>query len=136
MRPNRDWCDTTWPPGVRIQAAGRGLDITGRVIADQQEAPIEADESPFGPSRVGLTIGLLLTVSFVAFETLAVATVLPAVAADLGGINLYGWAFSAFLLTQLVGIVISGLLADERGPVWSFALGVVLFSSGLLVGGL
>ena len=64
--------------------AGRGLDASGRTIADPREAPAEADESPFGPSRVGLTIGLLLTVSFVAFETLAVATVLPAVAADLG----------------------------------------------------
>jgi MFS family permease len=111
------------------------LDVTGRVIADQREPLIETDESPFGPSRVGLTVGLLLTVSFVAFETLAVATVLPAVAADLGGINLYGWAFSAFLLTQLVGIVISGLLADERGPALPFGLGIVLFSAGLLVGG-
>ena len=83
------------------------MDVTRRVTADQRETLIETDESPFGPSRVGLTVGLLLTVSFVAFETLAVATVLPAVAADLGGINLYGWAFSAFLLTQLVGIVIS-----------------------------
>ena len=118
-----------------MRAAGRGLDVTGRVIADQREPLIETDESPFGPSRVGLTVGLLLTVSFVAFETLAVATVLPAVAADLGGINLYGWAFSAFLLTQLVGIVISGLLADERGPALPFGLGIVLFSAGLLVGG-
>ncbi len=116
--------------------AGRGLDVIGRAIAERRETPAEADESPFGPSRVGLTIGLLLTVSFVAFETLAVATVLPAVAADLGGINLYGWAFSAFLLTQLVGIVISGLLADERGPVHPFVLGIALFSAGLLVGGL
>ena len=112
------------------------MDATGRAIADQSETLEETDASPFGPSRIGLTIGLLLTVSFVAFETLAVATVLPAVVSDLGGLNLYGWAFSAFLLTQLVGIVISGLLADERGPIWPFALGVVLFSAGLLVGGL
>ena len=115
---------------------GRDLDATGRAIADQSETLGETDESPFGPRRLGLTTGLLLTVSFVAFETLAVATVLPAVVADLGGINLYGWAFSAFLLTQLVGIVISGLLADERGPALPFVLGVVLFSAGLLVGGL
>jgi MFS family permease len=72
----------------------------------------------------------------VAFETLAVATILPAVVNDLGGLNLYGWAFSAFLLTQLVGIVISGLLADERGPGLPFVVGVLLFAAGLLVGGL
>lgn len=83
-----------------------------------------------------LTVGLILTVVTVAFETLAVATILPAVVNDLGGLNLYGWAFSAFLLTQLVGIVISGLLADERGPGLPFVVGVLLFSAGLLVGGL
>ncbi len=115
---------------------GRGLDAAARAIADQRETEVEGDANPFGPRRIGLTIGLLLTVSFVAFETLAVATVLPAVVADLGGLHLYGWTFSAFLLTQLVGIVISGLLADERGPVWPFTLGIVLFSAGLLVGGL
>ena len=112
------------------------MDAAARAIADQRETEVETDDNPFGPRRIGLTIGLLLTVSFVAFETLAVATVLPAVVADLGGIDLYGWTFSAFLLTQLVGIVISGLLADERGPIWPFALGIVLFSIGLLVGGL
>lgn len=82
-----------------------------------------------------LTVGLILTVAAVAFETLAVATILPAVVDDLGGLHLYGWAFSAFLLTQLVGIVVAGLLADERGPVVPFVCGVLLFALGLLVGG-
>lgn len=102
----------------------------GQVDADA------ADESPFGPTRVKLTVGSILTVVAVGFQALAVATVLPAVVDDLGGLHLYGWAFSAFLLTQLVGIVVSGLLADERGPALPFALGVLFFAAGLLVGGL
>ena len=61
-----------------------------------------------------LTLGLVLTVAAVAFETLAIATVLPAVVEELGGLHLYGWAFSAFLLTQLVAIVIAGLIAPAR----------------------
>jgi MFS family permease len=96
----------------------------------------DALDSPFGPGRLALTVGLILTVVGVAFEALAVATVLPAVVADLGGLHLYGWAFSAFLLTQLVGVVIAGLLADARGPALPFALSVLLFSVGLVVGGL
>jgi hypothetical protein len=44
--------------------------------------------SPFSPERITLTLGVVLTVAGVAFETLAVATVLPAVVADLGGLNL------------------------------------------------
>lgn len=92
--------------------------------------------NPFASSHLLLTVGLILTVATVAFETLAVATILPAVVADLGDLHLYGWAFSAFLLAQLVGIVAAGLLADERGPVLPFALGLLLFAIGLLVGGL
>lgn len=112
------------------------MHATTDAVADKASPSIATDEGPFGPSRLGLTVGLLLTVSFVAFETLAVSTVLPAVVADLGGLHHYGWAFSAFLLTQLIGIVVSGLLADERGPALPFVLGIVFFSLGLLVGGL
>ncbi len=105
------------------------------------ERPTAAQETrdnanPFAPSHLLLTVGLILTVATVAFETLAVATILPAVVADLGDLHLYGWAFSAFLLAQLVGIVAAGLLADERGPVLPFALGILLFAVGLIIGGL
>ena len=83
-----------------------------------------------------LTIGLVLTVAFTAFEALAVATVLPATVADIGGLALYGWTFSAFMLANLVGIVAAGGMADTRGPAVPFALGVVLFVCGLVVAGL
>lgn len=96
----------------------------------------QGGDHPFAPRYLLLSVGLILTVAAVAFETLAIATILPAVVADLGGLHLYGWAFSAFLLTQLVGIVVAGLLADERGPAIPFAIGVILFAGGLLVGGL
>ena len=92
--------------------------------------------SPFDRQHILLTLGLVLTVAAVAFETLAIATVLPAVVAELGGLHLYGWAFSAFLLAQLVAIVVAGLVADQRGPGLPFAFGVILFAIGLLVGGL
>lgn len=101
-----------------------------------QAAAAEGDASPFGPRRLALTVGLILTVVGVGFEALAVATVLPAVVDDLGDLHLYGWAFSGFLLTQLVGVVIAGLMADARGPALPFALSLVLFAGGLVVGGL
>jgi MFS family permease len=84
----------------------------------------------------GLTVGLVLNVTFVAFEALAIATILPLVAQDLGGIALYGWVFSAFLLADLVGIVLAGELADLFGPALPFGAGLALFAIGLLIGGL
>ena len=84
----------------------------------------------------GLTACLVLNVTFVAFEALAIATIMPLVAEDLGGIALYGWVFSAFLLSDLVGIVVAGEIADRFGPAVPFGAGLALFAVGLLIGGL
>jgi len=88
------------------------------------------------PQRRALTIGLVLTITFVASEALAVVTVMPVVARDLGGLRLYGWVFSGFMLGSVIGIVAAGREADRRGPALPFVAGVVLFGSGLAVAGL
>ena len=88
------------------------------------------------PQRRALTVGLVLTITFVASEALAVVTVMPVVARDLGGLRLYGWVFSGFMLGSVIGIVAAGREADRRGPAVPFVAGVVLFASGLAVAGL
>ncbi len=90
----------------------------------------------FAPERRGLTVGLLLTVTLVASEALAVVTIMPTVARDLGGLHLYGWVFSAFLLGSMIGIVVAGREADRSGPARPYVTGLLLFGAGLLVGGL
>ncbi|MGK2956815.1 MAG: MFS transporter [Acidimicrobiales bacterium] len=92
--------------------------------------------SVWAPHRRPLTVGLVLTITLVGFESLAVATVLPAIERDLGDLYLYGWVFSAYFLGSLLGIVIAGQLTDRFGPIRPFALGLVLFSIGLIMGGL
>lgn len=82
------------------------------------------------------TAGLVLTVTLVASEALAVITILPVISHDLGGISLYGWVISAFSLGMLFGIVIGGAEADRRGPATPFVGGLILFAAGLAVGGL
>ena len=90
----------------------------------------------WAPQRRALTLGLVLTITFVASEALAVVTVMPVVARDLGGLRLYGWVFSGFMLGSVVGIVAAGREADRRGPAVPFVAGVVLFGAGLAVAGL
>ncbi len=90
----------------------------------------------WAPQTRALTTGLVLTITFVASEALAVVTVMPVVAHDLGGLRLYGWVFSAFMLGCVVGIVAAGREADRRGPAIPFVAGLVLFGSGLTVAGL
>jgi MFS family permease len=86
--------------------------------------------------RRSLTLGLVLTITLVAFEALAISTVMPVVAAELGGLDLYGWVFSAFFLGNLVGIVVVGGLIDRGGLIRPFVGGLMLFGVGLAIGGL
>jgi MFS family permease len=64
--------------------------------------------SVFAPGVRLLTTGMVLIVTLVAFESMAVATVMPLVEDDLGDLWLYGWVFTAFFLGNLVGAVIAG----------------------------
>ena len=89
----------------------------------------------WAPSRRTLTVGLVLAVTFVAFEALAVATILPLVGRHLGDLRLYGWVFSAFLLASLVGIVVAGTLADRVPLGGPMLYGLGLFALGLVIGG-
>jgi MFS family permease len=61
---------------------------------------------------------------------------MPVVARDLGGLRLYGWVFSGFMLGSVVGIVAAGREADRRGPAVPFVAGVLLFGAGLAIAGL
>jgi len=77
----------------------------------------------------------VLAVTFVAFEALAIATILPVVGRHLGDLRLYGWVFSAFLLASLIGIVLAGTLADRVPLGRPMAAGLALFALGLVIGG-
>jgi MFS family permease len=91
----------------------------------------------WAPGRRSLSLGLVLTVTLVASESLAIGTIMPLVARDLAGFDLYGWVFSSFFLAQLVGIVSAGVLIDRRGGLaMPMAIGLVCFGAGLVVGGL
>src|SRR5579863_8500997 len=89
----------------------------------------------WAPARRALTVGLVLAVTFVAFEALAVATILPVVSRHLGDLRLYGWVFSAFLLASLIGIVVAGTLADRVPLGQPMLAGLALFALGLVIGG-
>jgi len=94
------------------------------------------DGGLWAPQRRALTAGLVLTITFVASEALAVVTVMPVVARDLGGVRLYGWVFSGFMLGSVVGIVLAGREADRRGPAPPFVAALVFFGAGLAIAGL
>jgi MFS family permease len=98
-------------------------------------APASPVSGIWAPAQRRLTVGLVLAVTFVAFEALAIATILPVVGRDLGDLRLYGWVFSAFLLASLIGIVLAGTLSDRVPLGRPMLAGLVLFAVGLVIGG-
>src|SRR6266511_1938784 len=90
----------------------------------------------FQGRRGRLTAGLLLLEALVAVEALVVTTILPAVRRDLGGIQFYGWAFSAAFLATFASICIAGRATDRYGPRWPLAIMLGVFVAGLVIAGL
>ena len=86
------------------------------------------------PARRRLVVGgVMATMFLAAMESTVVATAMPTVIASLGGIRLYSWTFSAFLLTSTVSMPIWGRLADQLGrrPAYLGGLGLFLLGSAL-----
>jgi len=75
----------------------------------------------------GLTIGLTLITLSVATESLVITAIMPAIVHDIGGVSLYGLAFSAFFLAGLASIPIAGWGVDRFGPSVPFAATMAVF---------
>lgn len=99
-------------------------------------AGTEQQERILSPAYAATTIGMFALIAFVAFEAMAVATVMPTVARDLDGLGLFALAFAAPLASGVVGMVAAGMWSDRTGPVVPLLASMALFSAGLLVCGL
>jgi MFS family permease len=82
-----------------------------------------------------LTLGIVATIAFIAFEAMAVATAMPKAVPDLGGLRIYAVAFSAYFTTSLVGLVFAGEVCDRQGPRLPLMIGTSSFTAGLLLAG-
>lgn len=85
---------------------------------------------PLSARYLAVTIATLALVTIVAFESMAVSTAMPAVAADLESVRNYGLAFSAMLTAQLLGIVLAGVWTDRSGPMPGILTGQLLVAGG------
>lgn len=86
--------------------------------------------------RRGLTIGLLTVVTAIAFESMAVLTAMPSAAAELGHQEWYAWAFTAFVIAQIMAITLTGRLCDSGGPARPLVFGLAVSVIGALAAAL
>ncbi|HEX5815248.1 MAG TPA: MDR family MFS transporter [Methylomirabilota bacterium] len=74
--------------------------------------------------------GVMLSVFLAAMESTVVATAMPTVVASLGGLHIYSWVFSGFLLTSTVTMPLWGRVSDVAGRRPIYLLGLTIFLVG------
>lgn len=80
--------------------------------------------------RVVVTVALCVGVFLASLDVTVVGTALPTIVADLGGLSLYGWVFSGYLLTSTTTMPLYGKLSDRVGRRLAFTVGAFLFVVG------
>jgi MFS family permease len=68
-------------------------------------------------------------------ESTVVATAMPTVIASLGGLTIYSWVFSAFILSSTVTMPLWGRLADQLGRRRAYLAGLTIFLAGSALSG-
>ena len=82
-------------------------------------------------TRRPLVLAAVMASSFmIALEATIVSTAMPQIVGQLGGLQLYSWVFSAFLLTQTATTVVFGKLADLIGRKTVITIGIGIFLVG------
>ena len=79
---------------------------------------------------------VMIGVFLAALDQTVVGTALPRIITDLGGNDLYTWAFTAYLLTSTISGPLYGKLSDLFGRRPIFLFGIGIFMVGSLLAGL
>src|SRR5437763_220502 len=74
--------------------------------------------------------GLMVALLLAALDQTIVATALPKVVSDLGGITQYTWVFTAYMLGSTVTVPLYGKLGDVHGRKPLFIVAIVIFLVG------
>jgi EmrB/QacA subfamily drug resistance transporter len=82
-----------------------------------------------------ITLALFVATFLVSLDAAVVSTAMPTVIGQIGGIELYAWVFSAYLLTSTVTVPIYGKFADLYGRKPVFLFSVALFMVGSMLCG-
>ena len=80
--------------------------------------------------------GIMLSLFMSAIEATVVATAMPTIVAQLGGLAAYSWVFSAYMLTSTTTVPLYGKLSDLYGRRRLFFIAMVLFLLGSILCGM
>ena len=78
----------------------------------------------------------LLTLFLGALDALVMSAAMPTIVTDLGGLHLYSWVYSAYLLARAVSLPIFGKLADILRSRRLYVISILIFLLGSVAAGL
>ncbi len=110
-------------------AAGRADRTEDGATPGRAHDPKAAAPRRRGPVVAALMMGMALA----ALDGTIVATAVPQIVGDLGGLSLFSWLFSGYLLAVTVSLPVYGKLSDTFGRKPVLIAGIVLFLAGSLL---
>ena len=129
---------TVWVAAGALRASFRPMNTTqaGRSASQGAGPPQDVGPQGIAPRRQRVIVGAMLVSTFMAaVEITVVSTAMPTIVGQLGGFDLFTWAFGIYLLCQAVTTPIYGRLADGYGRKRVYIGSVAVFLLGSLLCG-
>ena len=79
---------------------------------------------------------LLISLFLAALDSTIIATALPTIVGELGGLDHIAWVFTAYLLSSTVSVPLFGKISDIYGRRRVFQVTIVIFLAGSMLAGI
>jgi EmrB/QacA subfamily drug resistance transporter len=83
-----------------------------------------------------ITLGVMMSLFLASMESTIIATAMPTIVGQLGGLEAYSWVFAIYMLTSTTAGPIFGKLSDIYGRRPVYMVAIALFAIGSLLCGL
>ncbi|MEW5938666.1 MAG: MDR family MFS transporter [Chloroflexota bacterium] len=82
-----------------------------------------------------VTAGIMFSLFLASMEVTVVATAMPTIVGQLGGLEHYSWVFSAYMLTSTTVVPLYGKISDLYGRRFLYVFAMGLFLTGCVLAG-
>ncbi len=86
--------------------------------------------------KASIILATLLALFLAALDTLIMSAAMPTIVGDLGGLHLYSWVFSTYMLSRAVSLPVFGKLADLFPTRTLYLISIFVFLIGSILAGM